>query len=310
MKTLEGKVVTIKSVGIKYRIKECGCNWTDEMFEPDVVKEEPKCKFKVGDKVVAKKNAPYFITTNDWKGEVVEVDGEVIFVKGGGLIHCPVQAKYFDLLEEPKPQTWELIIRGEGDKTTAEYIVNDVKTTAEVHRFHKDQYSVRKAVEAVTNKVLSEEKWVVGVKFDKGEKVYNYDTTDNTIKAGDKVVVPVGKDNHHVAATVVGIAAEVWVAVLPDNMKYVDRKCTEEDTPKYYNGKVVCIKTDSPWFTVGKIYEIKDGILTPDYGETYPTGGQEPYRDVDDVRHAGNGGTEKNRDYRHNVKNEFVPIVE
>lgn len=176
MLNLAGKVVTIADVGYCYTIKECGYNWTDEMFEPGVVEEKPR-------------------------------------------------------------KAWKLVITGEGDKTTAEYSVGYGKTkTAVVNRYCEDQYSVRKAVETVTNKVLPKERWLVGVKFETGSKVYDYYTTDCTIVPGDKVIVPVGKDNHHVPATVVTIASN-FVADAKYTIKYVDRKCTEEESPVQYLSK-------------------------------------------------------------------------
>ena len=39
---------------------------------------------------------------------------------------------------------------------------------------------------------------------------------------------------------------------------------------EYYNGKVVCIKTDYPWWTVGKVYNVVDGVITADDGDKYP----------------------------------------
>jgi hypothetical protein len=39
------------------------------------------------------------------------------------------------------------------------------------------------------------------------------------------------------------------------------------EVPKYYNGKVVCVDNGgSSAYTVGKIYEIKDGRITRDNG--------------------------------------------
>lgn len=75
--------------------------------------------------------------------------------------------------------------------------------------------------------------------------------------------------------------------------------------PKGYNGKVVCIKTTYPWWTVGKVYEVKDGIITADNGLQYPRLRNYRYKDAEDVRHAGctNG---KN----YNRENEFIPLVE
>lgn len=63
----------------------------------------------------------------------------------------------------------------------------------------------------------------------------------------------------------------------------------EPEKPKYYNGKMVCVDNGGyPWWTVGKIYEYKDGIVTTDDGDKYPKNGQEPYRDAEDAKHPGN----------------------
>ena len=75
---------------------------------------------------------------------------------------------------------------------------------------------------------------------------------------------------------------------------------------EYYNGKVVCIKSGSPWWTVGKVYNVVDGVITADDGDQYPKFGC-PYVDAEDIRHAGCSSSE---DDRHNQRNEFVPLVE
>lgn len=60
------------------------------------------------------------------------------------------------------------------------------------------------------------------------------------------------------------------------------------EKPKYYNGKMVCVDRGwCNWWTVGKIYEYKDGVVTADDGERYPKGGREPYRDAEDAKHPG-----------------------
>lgn len=36
----------------------------------------------------------------------------------------------------------------------------------------------------------------------------------------------------------------------------------KEEPPKYFTGRVVCVeRPEGVWFTVGKIYEIKDGVM-------------------------------------------------
>lgn len=87
--------------------------------------------------------------------------------------------------------------------------------------------------------------------------------------------------------------------------KLAMERLNEPPKPKYYNGKVVCIRTAYPWWTVGKVYEVKNGVIVADDCTAYPPKWVEPYRDVDEVRHAGQG--ESNR---YNSKNEFIPFVE
>ena len=65
-------------------------------------------------------------------------------------------------------------------------------------------------------------------------------------------------------------------------------KPADPEKPKYYNGKMVCVENGGyPWWTVGKIYEYKDGIVTADDGDKYPKRGAEPYRDAEDAKHPG-----------------------
>lgn len=62
----------------------------------------------------------------------------------------------------------------------------------------------------------------------------------------------------------------------------------EPENPKYYNGKMVCVENGGyDWWTVGKIYEYKDGVVTADDGDKYPKRGAEPYRDTEDAKHPG-----------------------
>jgi len=89
-----------------------------------------------------------------------------------------------------------------------------------------------------------------------------------------------------------------------------DKVVKHGEVPEYYNGKVVCVKSPYRWWTVGKVYEVKDGYILSDpdefgYPTKYPKSGEEPYRDAEDVRHAGHGESR-----RHNSKNEFIPLIE
>lgn len=65
-------------------------------------------------------------------------------------------------------------------------------------------------------------------------------------------------------------------------------KPADPEKPKYYNGKMVCVDNGGySWWTAGKIYEYKDGIVTADDGDKYPKRGAEPYRDAEDAKHPG-----------------------
>lgn len=80
------------------------------------------------------------------------------------------------------------------------------------------------------------------------------------------------------------------------------------EPPQYYNGKVVCIASGYNWWTVGKVYNVVDGVITADDGDRYPKRGNEPYKDAEDVKHAG--CRMDNGDDRHNANNTFVPLIE
>lgn len=75
-------------------------------------------------------------------------------------------------------------------------------------------------------------------------------------------------------------------------------KPAEPEKPKYYNGKMVCVENGGfNWWTVGKVYEYKDGIVTADDGDKYPKNGQEPYRDAEDAKHPGFLGGKRHKPY-------------
>lgn len=80
----------------------------------------------------------------------------------------------------------------------------------------------------------------------------------------------------------------------------------EPEKQKYYNGKMVCIKNGGyNWWTVGKIYEYKDGIVTDDQGYKNPRSNYEPYKDAEDAKHPG-----CSNDPRHNPSVIMLEIKE
>lgn len=65
-------------------------------------------KFKIGDRVIAQRGAPYNITTNGWRGRVIDIDKHIddrIFVKGRNGESYWVNAHYFDLLDEKEGES-------------------------------------------------------------------------------------------------------------------------------------------------------------------------------------------------------------
>lgn len=86
-------------------------------------------KFKVGDKVIAKKGAPYSITTDGWRGTVVDtlenpnghfiVPGDEIRVQGDDWSTYSVESKYFDFDESTSKSNQKIVITTDGKTTTA-----------------------------------------------------------------------------------------------------------------------------------------------------------------------------------------------
>lgn len=104
--------------------------------------EEPTMsKFKTGDRVIAKKGAPYAVTTNGWIGTVtsvnypfIKVTGDEFPSRGGGAI---VEAKYFDLLPDEK-----IVVTANGKTTTAKlYNGKAVVKTAEAKCSPDDEFN-------------------------------------------------------------------------------------------------------------------------------------------------------------------------
>lgn len=79
-------------------------------------------------------------------------------------------------------------------------------------------------------------------------------------------------------------------------------------TPEAYNGRMICVESPYPWWTVGKIYEVVDGRITANDGDVYPPRHRAPYRGAEDARHAGSASGSPGGDARHNPRNLFLPV--
>lgn len=85
--------------------------------------------------------------------------------------------------------------------------------------------------------------------------------------------------------------------------KVLDDELEAYTPPKYFTGKVVCIENtlDDGDFTIGKIYEIKDGNFTDNRGYIRPkTGGRDRVKTLSDLEN----------EYYSNWYYKFIPIVE
>ena len=137
-------------------------------------------------------------------------------------------------------------------------------------------------------------KWEV-VPAEKIIITHDYKTTTATLYRGNEKVV----------ATIKCAPEDKFDFMI--GAKLAMERLNDEINPKYYNGKVVCIKAGTDHWTVGKVYEVKDGIVHCNYGWVHPRFNAKPYRDEADIRHIG--GTPW-ADERHNPDNEFVPLIE
>ena len=69
------------------------------------------------------------------------------------------------------------------------------------------------------------------MEFDESYKSYYYIAYEDNISVDERVIVPVGKDNHHSVAEVVKVEffAEENVPLPLERTKHIIRKCTDED---------------------------------------------------------------------------------
>ena len=90
-------------------------------------------------------------------------------------------------------------------------------------------------------------------------------------KSGDKVRVINNTCSHHATIGEVITLTKTcyWGWHYKEHGGYVTEKDIEPYVALGYNGKVVCVKSDSD-FKVGKVYEIVDGVLHDEYGNKRP----------------------------------------
>lgn len=92
------------------------------------------------------------------------------------------------------------------------------------------RYKIEGSIFTWTDEMFEEvvDKFILSVVFDGGHKEYNYATDDKTIKKGDKVVVPAGRENRHTTVTVTNVEP-CYDSATYIKYKRIIRKCTEDE---------------------------------------------------------------------------------
>lgn len=147
-------------------------------------------KFKVGDRVIAKNNTPYTITTNGWKGVVVELNryhNDIVEVKGkdlnGDICEWWVRDKYFDI--DPSFNQ-KIVITTDGTTTTAKmYHGKTVAATATATCNPDDKFDFETGAKIAFHRLI-------GFVEPTLESTFDWDAFKN-----QKIIVKVTKINFH-----------------------------------------------------------------------------------------------------------------
>lgn len=281
------------------------------------------CKFKVGDKVVAKSTARYAYTKDGWTGKVTQVHSNGHFdAKGEGNPHynqlfTGLCDQYFDLVEE---KTDKIVITHDGKTTTATLYRADgskEKATAKCAPEDKFDFNVgaKLAMERLMNKIEVPAKFewrVVNRKPRVGDYIrlktnggYSFSKPGDVLKidafsyAGNAQVL--GKN--HIRNT--GSPEFRWNYTKHEYDVVEKVTPTKEEPkpepPKPWNGRVVCIESTAIGFTAGKIYKVNNGKLIDDDRRVRPCTSDRIYSPED---------LTSNHDYFGTWWYKFVPLVE
>lgn len=243
-------------------------------------------KYKVGDRVRATKNfgkakVGYFGTVINAYESVtgshhfcVEFDAFVDGHNGNGVNgakgkdgHCwwfCTDQDVFVVVERAK-----IVITSDGTETLARlYEGNKVIKTATAKCSPADTFDFKTGAEIAFNRLM-------GVKEVKDEKLFKFEVGKQYIGSNrnGSLVIEITSAKHHAEGLNAINRYEYKVVMGEDNgiLKF-DEECPfskrlKPYDPPYYNGKAVCIETKPHWaYTVGKVYEFKDGTTVIDNG--------------------------------------------
>lgn len=175
----------------------------------------------------------------------------------------------------------KIVITTDGKETLARlYDGNNVIESATAKCSPDDEFDFNIGARIAFDRLIGEEKteqkkkWrVVNRKPRGGDYVRIVNPCFTFNKAGDilKVADTVGYDGIHVKGCDHPRGTsddEHFWCYRRINYEVVEPVTTEQiKKPQYYNGKVVCVECGDDSYTVGKVYEFKDGTLVDDQGD-------------------------------------------
>lgn len=242
-----------------------------------------------------------------WRGGTLPLDG---FATGSRLdghqIECGFGAKRDKNLTHStagrhKNEGWKIVPFSEFEREETIGVIKRNGNTITVHMgdLHgtakcspDDQFDLYTGCELALRRALKKEDIESPAYPEKFESGKRYKVSIRAYRRSHKVIPVWMSDNEGKEVNVVSFNIATCGA-----FEYTPRWCeeikepekhTDPEKPKYYNGKMVCVENGGySWWTVGKIYEYKDGIVTADDGDKYPKNKQEPYRDAEDAKHPG-----------------------
>lgn len=267
-------------------------------------------KYKIGDKVVVKQgNIESICPVAGRVGIIISYNAVLhnylVDFEDGFKIWCDIEGY--------APNNQKIVITTDGKITTAKLYENGkVVKTAEAKCHSEDTFDFNVGAKLAVERLIAPvDEWkVVKRPVKVGDYIrliktnYSFDCIGDILKVdyviGKSGAVHVFEKNHtnKDKITHYGGYRNPNFAWCYSSYEYeIVEKVTNEvkETPKYYNGKVVCVKARYPeYWTVGKVYEIVNGSVFDNGGANRKFG----IRSIDDARHMGDS------------RNEFIPFVE
>lgn len=173
----------------------------------------------------------------------------------------------------------KIVITTDGKITTAKLYENGkVVNTAEAKCYPKDTFDFKVGAKLAVERLSTVDKWkVVKRPVKVGDYIrliepdYSFDKVGDILKV-DKVcnheMVTIYEKNHPNQPKSNSYFPWSYFRAQYEVVEKVTNVTKVEETPKYYNGKVVCVNSGygKDYLTVGKIYTFVDGVGKADNG--------------------------------------------